>query len=94
MAYKRMSIKERAKSAMSGQRSAKNTTEVIVEKSMENSRRESITRETTQKQKLQRPITSIQHSRKISTANRDMVEVPTGVSPRDIRRSNNYEDMG
>ena len=35
MAYKRMSIKERAKSAMSGQRSAKNA-EAVNEKMIEN----------------------------------------------------------
>ena len=51
MAYKRMSIKERAKSAMSGQRSAKNG-EGVNEKTNENTRRESITRETTNKVRL------------------------------------------
>ena len=50
MAYKRMSIKERAKSAMSGGRSAKNA-DYVQERAIE-SRRESITRETTNKQRL------------------------------------------
>ena len=88
MAYKRMSIKERAKSAMSGGRSAKNATtnvEVINERANENSRRESITRDTATKPRLQRPTTSIQHSRKISQANKDFIDLPTGVSPREER---------
>lgn len=91
MAYKRMSIKERAKSAMSGQRSVKNATEAVQEKLNESSRRESITRETTNKMRLQRPTTSIQHSRKVSQIHKDLVDFPTGVSPRDDK-INNYED--
>ena len=81
---------------MSGQRSVRNP-EVIQERPSENSRRDSVSK-SAERQRLQRPATSIQHSRKISRANHEFGDMgPTGVSPRlptkpDQEAAHNYDD--